>query len=121
MDDASRGARRGPPPPPRSSARPSPAGTSGGRSVGPPTVRAAGSPRVGAALVPFGLLAAAAVAAIVLAWWSWANDAGRTSELSPSAIAGWLTGGVVALIVFAWFRASTMARQADPYYIEPSW
>ena len=71
--------------------------------------------------MPFGLLAAAALAAIALAWWSWAHDAGRTSELSASAVAGWLTGGVAALIVFAWFRASTMARQADPYYIEPSW
>jgi hypothetical protein len=120
MDDASRGARKGPPPPPRSSARPNPVDGSRGRTA-TAAVSAAGRPRVGAALVPFGLLAASTVLAVVLAWWSWSSGAGRTAEVSSRAVAGWVTGGVVALVLFAWFRAATMGRQADPYYVEPSW
>jgi hypothetical protein len=75
----------------------------------------------GVPMAPFVALSIAGVLAVALALAAWASGAGSTSELSKAAIAGWICGSVIALLLFAWFRASTAGRQADPYFVEPSW
>jgi hypothetical protein len=34
---------------------------------------------------------------------------------------GWVLGGIVGLMLFAWFRAVNSIRQADQHYTIPRW
>jgi hypothetical protein len=72
-------------------------------------------------MVPFAALAVSSVVAVSLGLWAWRSGAGTTSTISASATVGWVCGGVVALLLFAWFRAVMTGHQADPYFVEPSW
>jgi hypothetical protein len=52
---------------------------------------------------------------------AWASHAGATSHVSMSATLGWCLGAVGSLLIFSWFRSSSLSRQADRLYVEPSW
>ena len=51
----------------------------------------------------------------------WRAGAGETAVISPIAVVGWVLGGVVGLLTFAWYRSVDSGRQSDPHYVDRAW
>lgn len=59
--------------------------------------------------------------AVVLALLAFSDDAGQTDEVSTVALIAWITGSVIGLLFFAWFRSADAKCQASSRYLEPAW